>query len=362
MKTHLLYKLILSLGVLCEPTAVGAWQDTPLKNLNWAMATMEKGQEKPIILEYRSVQEKAANGVEYHRIYDYSYWLHPAPYNPVKLPYGFRMSDKRIYLYDFEKNTEYVGFDFTLTMGDRFTTCNGVTWQVEAARDTLMDMRPGYMQHIPAAPILKRLLDVRSVDGRHTDQWLEDFGSFTNFFMLQPLDELLFAHALWMEYHEGSYVARDILADPFFAHDSGWLDGLYNEEHQDNFTYASCRYENNQVVFENAQLEWPHRDYACFYRKGDDIHRIKLWELAPHVDSGTEQWIKEKVTFTGLPAPQSGQYTVHIGEQSYTTNLRETRANASPTAHETYDLQGRKWGTTPPRGIYIRERRKVRVR
>ena len=37
---------------------------------HWAIAVLENGKEKPTIMEYHSVTEKAKNGIEYHRIFD----------------------------------------------------------------------------------------------------------------------------------------------------------------------------------------------------------------------------------------------------------------------------------------------------
>lgn len=92
----------------------------------WAMAVMKQGQDKPTIIEYHCQIETAANGIEYHRIYDYSYLFKPEPYNPIKLQYGYRMADRKIFIYDFDTNEERQAFDFTLSPGDRFTTYNGM--------------------------------------------------------------------------------------------------------------------------------------------------------------------------------------------------------------------------------------------
>lgn len=67
----------------------------------WALATMENGQEKPIIVEYHSLNEKGANGVDYMRIYDDGFRFRKDPYNPVKTQFGYRMQDKKIFIYDY---------------------------------------------------------------------------------------------------------------------------------------------------------------------------------------------------------------------------------------------------------------------
>ena len=52
---------------------------------HWAIAVLENGKEKPTIMEYHSVTEKAKNGIEYHRIFDDGYRFRNEAYNPIKL-------------------------------------------------------------------------------------------------------------------------------------------------------------------------------------------------------------------------------------------------------------------------------------
>lgn len=97
----------------------------------------------------------------------------------------------------------------------------------------------------------KRLLKVSTVDGELTDQWLEDFGSFTNHFMIKSMADIKYSQTLWMEYENGEYLAREINADPLFAHDSGWMDSSHlNSELNE---YIKCTYENGCVVFEDGR-------------------------------------------------------------------------------------------------------------
>jgi hypothetical protein len=73
---------------------------------NWAMAFVEKGQDIPTVVEYHSAQETAENGIVYHRIFDDSYRIRGEAYNPVKLQYGYRWTDKQMFIYDFNKQKE----------------------------------------------------------------------------------------------------------------------------------------------------------------------------------------------------------------------------------------------------------------
>jgi hypothetical protein len=102
----------------------------------WAMAVMEKGQEQPAILMYTSPVETAENGLEYHRI---TYRNRQDSngenvYTTVKLQYGYRMADKKIFIYDFETKKETLAFDFNIPEGEHFTTFNGMEWEVVAER------------------------------------------------------------------------------------------------------------------------------------------------------------------------------------------------------------------------------------
>ncbi len=160
----------------------------------WAMAVLEKGKESPTILEYHSYVETLENGTEYYRIYDHSF--RNGQYNHVKLQYGYRLADKQILVYDFESQEETLAFDFNLAVGEHFTTYNGVEWIVEEAKDTLVNT--SFCGK--GESVTKKLLTVRSLDGTLRDQWLEDFGSFTNHFMINSMDNVVFSQTLWMEY------------------------------------------------------------------------------------------------------------------------------------------------------------------
>ena len=322
----------------------------------WAMAVMENNSESPTIIDYYSELEKAENNVDYFRIYDAGYIFRKDTYNPIQLPYGYRLTDRRIYIYDYENHEETLAFDFCLDVGDHFTTFNGMEWVVESVKDTLVNIENDWR----CITISKKLLTVKSLDGTLTDQWLEDFGSFTNHFMINSLDNVKYSQTLWMEYDYGEYLAREINADPLFAHDSGWMDGHYNLDEMEKETdvRTNCYFENGQVVFECIQRLWPHRDYSCFYRDGDDIYRVYWVELAPYVDGGTSTLLKDVATFQGLPAPASGKYTLHVGTKEYSTVINNVRIS-SQSEGKMYDLQGRKLSSEPSQGLYIKDRQKV---
>lgn len=189
----------------------------------WSLAVWEKGNDKPTIMEYHSVAETAENSVEYYRIFDDSYRFRNEANNPVKLRYGYRWADKRMFVYDFESHKETLAFDFNLSVGDHFTTFNGIEWIVEMAKDTLVNISfKG-----KGKSVAKKILTVVSLDGTQNDQWLEDFGSFANHFMINSMENVECSQALWMEYGMGEYLAREISTGRFYAHDSGWLDAAF---------------------------------------------------------------------------------------------------------------------------------------
>ena len=323
----------------------------------WAMAVMEKGQEQPAILMYTSPVETAENGLEYHRI---TYRNREDSngenvYTTVKLQYGYRTADKKIFIYDFENKKETLAFDFNISEGEHFTTFNGMEWEVVAVNDTTVDTTGPYA--FGGSVSSKKLLTVKTLDGKLSDQWLEDFGSFANHLMIRSLENVEYSQTLWMEYDMGEYVAREINADPFFTHDTGWMisdDGFHEG------AYTKCNFENGNVIFEDVSLyPWEHRAYSVFYRKGDDIYRISMLEFEPQMD-GNSALRKDVTTFKGLPAPISGKYTVHLGNSSYTTGITGINKD-SQQKNNSYDLQGRVVNS-PTNGIYINNGRKAIVK
>ena len=328
----------------------------------WALAILEKWSEEPTIMQYHSEVETAENGIEYHRIIDdSSIFRHDKLYNPVQLQYGYRWVDKQLHIYDFEKQKETVAFDFNLSPGDHFTTFNGIEWTVEAAKDTLVNTS----FCCQGEAVSKRLLTVKSSDGLLTDQWLEDFGSFTDIFMMNDLENIVCSQSLWMEYDYGEYLAREISAVPLFAHDTGWLDGSYDDPPV-NEGYTNCYIEHGNVVFEDVQFWYAHRSYSLYYRNEDDIYNVYTWELEPLVDGGDLALIRDVVTFKGLPTPASGQYTIHIGNHEYIASsvddiVTNTIDIVTNTQHEDhfYDLQGRRLDSKPTQGFYIRNGEKI---
>ena len=317
----------------------------------WALAVMEQGKEKPTIMEYLGSKEMAENGKEYFRVRDIT------GHHPTNLQYGYnyRWADKQIVIYDFNSQKETIAFDFNLAPGDRFTTFNGMEWVVETVKDTAVNISFRGV----GESVTKRLFTVRTTDGKQSDQWLEDFGSFTNLLMIDRLDNVRYSHTLWLEYYYGKNLAREINADPFFAHDSGWIDRAYESDSKEE--YSKCYFENGQVVFQSIAWRWPHREYTCFYRDGDDIYRLYSCELSPHVDGGTYAYRKDVITFQGLPAPASGCYNIHIGGDNYTTGISHTGTPVQAKG-AFYNLQGQRLWQKPKKGMFIKDGRKIFIK
>ena len=327
---------------------------------SWAMATIENGKNMPSFSKFQCLSEKGSNGVDYYRMYDWGFQIRQEYYNPVKLQYGYRMEDKRIFVYDFEKEEECLAFDFTLTVGDRFATYNGMEWTIEAAADTLVNT--SYMGM--GENCTKRLLKVRSVDGKYSDQWLEDFGSFSNHFMILPMNETQQTQTLWMEYEEGQYLAREISLDPLFAHDSG---APREESGAFNGLFVNCTYKDGTLVVEDERYRSPNREYTCFYRVGDDLYRAYVWELNPGTEAAYVVWYRDIAYYYGLPVPQSGKYTMHFNmderpadESTKIVNVTDATLKEKPNS-SFYDLTGRPV-SAPTKGIYIQNGKKVLVK
>ena len=313
---------------------------------NWALAVWKKGNDKPTIMEYHSVAETAENGIEYYRIFDDSFRFRHEAYNPVKLQYGYRWADKQMFVYDFESHKETLAFDFNLAVDDHFTTFNGIEWIVEEVKDTLVNI--SYCGK--GESVTKKLLTVRTLDGSLHDQWLDDFGSFMNHFMIDGMENVKYSQTLWIEYDMGEYLAREITRGPIYAHDSGWLDEAIEAS---VMPYTICTYNNGLLMIENAQLWFEHRDYICFYREGDNIQELYRWEMEPHIDLGNPSLRIDVITFDGLPEPKTGNYTIRLGNNEYTTSINRISRTASLHCGYTYDLQGRRINSKARTGMYI---------
>ncbi len=325
---------------------------------SWAMVTIEEGETIPSFSEYHCEPDKGKNGMDYYRIYDEGFRISNAYYNPVKLRYGYRITDKHIYVYDFESEEECLAFDFTLSAGEHFRTYNGMEWEVEAAVDTLVNT--SYLGN--GAGSMKRLLKVCTTDGRYTDQWLEDFGSFANHFMILPMSDTKQTQTLWMEYEEGHYLVREISSDPLFTHVTAKPENTH--ELIDKAESVSCIFTDGTLIVEDERSHSPNRQYSCYYRIGDDLYRSYVWNLNPATDAAYVVWSKDVACYTGLPAPQSGHYTIHFRTEDILSGISgpTNDSNSKYASSHINDLQGRRLTKKPTKGVYIQDGKKVVVR
>ena len=342
---------------------------------SWAMAAMDEEGNLPQYIEVHCQAERGANGIDYYRMY---YWTFAGirSYRPAHLnmlQYGYRLAEKRIFIYDYETGEERLAFDFTLAAGDRFRTYNGLEWEVEATMDTLVNI--SFLGR--GEPTMKRLLKVRSADGRYSDQWLEDFGSFTNHFMILPLPESGQTHTLWMEYDYGHYLLHEFSSDPIYTFDSGKPSEDKETEYDKTPFYVNFTYNNGALKVEYSGWHSPNRQYTCFYRVGDDFYGSCFWDLNRKTDLAYAVWHDYVAYFTGVPAAESGQYGWHPwGEvpagitapsapaSQYSAPPYWTLAPSkisNPQSSIIYDLQGRRLSAPPAKGLYIQDKR-VKIR
>ena len=316
---------------------------------SWAMVAVEDNKNWLSFSEFHCLPEKGANNMDYYRIYDESFRIRQEQSNPIKLQYGYRLSDKQIFIYDFDTNIEKPAFDFTLSAGDHFITYNGIEWVVKEAKDTIMNNS----YEGKGDNCTKRLLKVQSIDGYFSDQWLEDFGSFANHFMILPMDALMHTQTLWMEYGEGCYLAREISSDPIYAHDSGKPQKAYGPSHNDE--HVSVVYENGTLTVEEEGWHSPNRQYSCFYRMGDDLYCTYRWDLNPAEMMDYVVWHNSRAYYWGLPTPESGQYNIHLSTKDIPSGVSYKYSAAiyeSKSAHVHYGLDGRMIDVSIP-GMHI---------
>lgn len=315
---------------------------------SWSMAVMQKGDKSPTFLTYTAEEDTTVNGFAYFCIVDNNQI--PGE-RPSQLPYGYRMANKKIYIYDFDSHEETVGFDFNLSVGDHFATYNGMQWEVLSAKDTLVNVSECGLGEC----VSKRLLSVQTLDGTMTDLWLEDFGSFANHFMIKSMETVVLSQTLWMDYGRGCYLAREISADPFYAHVSKWIE---NDEEEDCSVgmydvFSQYSYENGNLLLENDVMAYGHRFYSCFYRDGDDLYRVNFFEMGPDLECPLSLK-KDTFMFVGVPSPTSGKYTLHVDNDTYSTGVRPV-VSSSKAPHCIYDAQGRQLPAKPRRGLYIQD-------
>lgn len=328
----------------------------------WAIATSDQEQQEVNIAKYVTRQEVVAEGKTCHRILVFNKSHVPGNAEDMFLQtrYGFREEGRKVFVYDFETGQERVALDYTLAPGDPFTTYNGENWVITAARDTLIKDygfgAQGYEKE-------HRLLEVRNTADGRTDTWLEGFGSFAHHLLIeQPAAGSLLLWVFDESPGEGTehYIAREISADPLFAHDTGWMEGGDSTDPTTGLPVTTATLKGDTLILTDRRNRWPSRYYTSFYRKGDDLYVKEMWEFQPYVDDHSQTfWHSDVACFRGLPAPASGAYTLHLaGDQTISTRISPAEATLRKPTRGTFDLQGRKAPAKPLPGIYVQDGQK----
>ncbi len=114
------------------------------------------------------------------------------------------------------------------------------------------------------------------------------------------------------------------------------------------------------ILVEDYRWRSPNREYTCFYREGDDLYIAYKWDLNPATEADVVVARKDIAYYTGLPAPQSGKYTMHFRQDERPTGI--THPTIRPKQSPMFDLQGRQLKSAPQKGIYIQNGKKVLVK
>lgn len=367
MKRNFLLTLILfvctSVFAQIAKRAVNSKNNLEYSNAGWAVCTWSDAGQQAEICSYitnpqhKDAKVKAAPG--YNRLFKQQadprkkiIGINKSLLNDEELipqPYGFRMADGCIYVYNYEAGKEQKAFDFNLKAGDHFTTCNGMEWVVDEVVDTtLTDTYSA--QDMLLYQDTHKLLKVTSTDGIYHDQWLENVGSLSNFLLTDELTETSHSHTAWIVV-DGISFGFNFSADPIYGYYMPWVTSPSEEKKP-----SSCKFEDNTLTFTCYNGSHPARYYYCFSRKGDDIYLDDYWYIPNGWAWGGNFYYD--VVLPEMPSPAGGTYQLHwLGGQTYNaTGITSTAM--TQTQWPRYDLMGRPVTEKNPKGIHIERGRK----
>ena len=288
------------------------------------------------------------------QVYDYDYievfWFY------------YRTEDKKLYRYNEKKLQEELLMDFGLAVGDVFERPDGVKLQVVEVSDTLIRDEK-----------TRRVLSLKGVNDESVwDKWIESYGSvrtglhLVDDFPGYQLTDLLYMEKVnngWYDYCNGIY--NDINKD-YLRSVCNDMKQLSNKEEvfMDNKDY----YLDGNILFYLGRYR-SEKSYSFLLKETESILRLRIFGAGDsqffYSNSGGKEYQMSMDlnlspgTYTFYDADGVEQ-NITIGGDADAIGAIENDASISKQGNGLiFDLTGRRLSSTPQRGIYIQDGRKM---
>jgi hypothetical protein len=288
------------------------------------------------------------------QVYDYDYievfWFY------------YRTEDKKLYRYNEKKQQEELLMDFGLVVGDVFERPDGVKLQVVEVSDTLIRDEKA-----------RRVLSLKGVNDESVwDKWIESYGSvrtglhLVDDFPGYQLTDLLYMEKVnngWYDYCNGIY--NDINKE-YLRSVCNDMKQLSNKEEifMDNKNY----YLDGDILFYLGRY-LSEKSYSFLLKETESILRLRIFGAGDskffYSNSGGKEYQMSMDlnlspgTYTFYDADGVEQ-NITIGGDADAIGAIENDASISKQGNGLiFDLTGRQLSSTPQRGIYIQDGRKM---
>ncbi|MBQ6190243.1 MAG: hypothetical protein IJK45_08750 [Bacteroidaceae bacterium] len=276
------------------------------------------------------------------------------PKDRKPLDIGYRFDDDKMYIYNFKTEEESVAYDFTLQVGEKFTTPDGVCWEVVNRRtevfESLFEGMTDYKnEHV--------VLSVQSSDGTMKDEWIQYIGSLNYPIQNWGRTDIKQSHTAFFNFtsEDEKLVYFNFAEDPLFGQ---YLDveptpdANLPEYGVKDYTVTAGEDSLNITV---SCYTFATRRYCYTYRNGSTFD-IRSFELGPYRDGGDGGSASLGFEFPG--APLFDNYSIIYDGVTLTTKI-DTQQVPNRT-HTTFDLSGRRV-INPKRGLYIQGGKRVLI-
>ena len=318
---------------------------------------------------YMSSATKAPNEKTYYRWWkgDFLHAFHDPDRlanepGAAPLAYGYRFDDEKMYLYNFLTEEESVAYDFTLQLGEQFTTPDGIRWKVVDRRTEVFESMFEYQTEYRNEHVV---LSLQSLDGTKTDEWVQYIGSLHYPVQTWGMTDVKLTRTAFFNFgdEDDKLVYFDFAEDPLYGQIIYVAPDPYAMTDINRDYTITAGGESLNIAI-NYYL-WFTRDYCYTYRDGNtfDIHSI---ELGPYRDGGGAEASSFGLTFPG--APSFDNY--HIVYNGETLPASVEMPCGTDVPHSAYDLSGRHLSVSSassvpsvlPKGVYIKDGQKVMVK